>query len=269
MKTISFFLCLLALTKISLAQDAAGKKIHAGLVFGSGLNFQELKTNYFSSGGAGTELMLGMNLNFNFTETIGLCTGAEFDFSNTKFEANGQIFYRYNDKEILREVDLKNSNSYSVFQLESRKDKSIYLSVPTMLLFQTKFIGYFRYFGKFGLRNSFLLKTESDDQGIDISSVPFNQNGSNEKMSTKGNMFFYKGAIGMAAGAEWNFSGSTSLVGELGYFYGITPLYWERSPDSDKLSLYTSGLNNGQGNDFYSPIKARQSQLLLKVSILF
>jgi hypothetical protein len=82
-------------------------------------------------------------------------------------------------------------------------------------------------------------------------------------------MFFYKGAIGIAGGAEWNFSGSTSLVGELGYYYGITPLYWERDTDNEKLSLFTSGFNNGKGNDVYNPIKARQSQLMLKVSILF
>jgi hypothetical protein len=139
-----------------------------------------------------------------------------------------------------------------------------------MLLFRTKFIGYFRYFGKFGLRNSFLLKTESFDKGYEYKS------GSSDdilvdkaNMTTKSNMLFYKGAIGIAGGAEWNFSGSTSLVGELGYYYGITPLYWERSADSDKLSLFQSGINNGTGNDTYSPIKARQSQLMMKVSILF
>jgi hypothetical protein len=73
----------------------------------------------------------------------------------------------------------------------------------------------------------------------------------------------------MAAGAEWNFSGSTSLVGELGYYYGITPLYWERDSDSDKLSLFATGANNGSGNDIYTPVKARQGQLMLKISILF
>ena len=262
MKSLFSLLVITIFSFRAIAQDAKNNKVRAGLVFSSGLNFQDIKTKNFSSAGAGSELMLGMNLNFNFSETIGLCTGAEFDFSNTKFEPIGLIYYRYNDTEILRKGD-NNSSSISEFQLDSRKDKSVYLSIPSMLLFQTKFIGYFRYFGKFGLRHSFLLKTESDDTGKNVGSDSGN---ANSNMTTKGNMCFYKGAIGMAAGAEWNFSGSTSLIGELGYYYGITPLYWERSTDSEKLSLYSKSSN---GEKVYSPIKARQSQLMLKVSFLF
>lgn len=274
MKTLFSLLIITFLPILSFAQDAASKKVQAGLIFGSGLNFQELKTDYFNSGGTGTDLTVGMNFNFNFTETIGLCTGAEFDFSNTYFDADSTTFYHYSDKEIIRRGDYNSSQNYGTFQLESRKDKSIYLTIPTMLLFRTKFIGYFRYFGKFGLRNSFLLKTESFDKGTDwgtnsLTDAPVTLGAEKDNMTTKSNMFFYKGAIGIAAGAEWNFSGSTSLVGELGYYYGITPLYWERDTDNDKLSLFTSGFNNGKGNDVYNPIKARQSQLMLKVSILF
>lgn len=270
--TISlFFISILSL--YTTAQDAASKNVQAGLVFGSGLNFQELKTDYFSSGGTGTDLTVGMNFNFNFTETIGLCTGAEFDFSNTFYDADSNVFYHYSDKRIIQNGDYDPSETYGTFLMESRKDKSIYLTVPTMFLFRTKFIGYFRYFGKFGLKNSFLLKTESFDTGRDfgtgtiIGTDPLVT--SKDNMTTKGNMFFYKGAIGIAGGAEWNFSGSTSLVGEIGYYYGITPLYWERETDHEKLSLFTSGFNNGKGNDVYNPIKARQSQLMLKVSVLF
>jgi hypothetical protein len=270
MKKLLFTLLCLVFGQSLFAQEAATKKVQAGLIVGSGLNFQESKTDYFSPNEAGTDLSVGMNFNFNFTETIGFCTGLEFDFSNTRFKTNDTIFYRFTDKEIIRKRDYDASKNYGMFQLASRIDKSIYLSIPTMLLFRTKFIGYFRYFGKFGLRNSFLLKTESFDKGYEYKS------GSSDdilvdkaNMTTKSNMLFYKGAIGIAGGAEWNFSGSTSLVGELGYYYGITPLYWERSADSDKLSLFQSGINNGTGNDTYSPIKARQSQLMMKVSILF
>ena len=276
MKKILFTLLCLVFGQSLFAQEAATKKVQAGLIVGSGLNFQELTDGYssiFQSNGAGTDLSVGMNFNFNFTETIGFCTGLEFDFSNTRFKTNDTVFYRFTDKEIIRKRDYDASKNYGILQLDTRKDKSIYLSIPTMLLFRTKFIGYFRYFGKFGLRNSFLLKTESFDSGIEYKSgslstdIPVITDKTN--MTTKSNMLFYKGAIGIAGGAEWNFSGSTSLVGELVYYYGITPLYWERSADSDKLYLFQSGINNGTGNDTYSPIKARQSQLMMKVSILF
>ncbi|MEY4602715.1 MAG: hypothetical protein RIT43_7 [Bacteroidota bacterium] len=278
MKNILSISAILLLTSITFAQDAADRKVQAGLILGSGLSFQDVRnTVYFENNGAGTDLSIGMNLNFNFSETIGFCTGTEFDFSNVRLKSTQNIYYHYNGNDVLQLRDKNdydnNSESYSTFMLEERRDKSVYLSIPTMLLFRTKFIGYFRYFGKFGLRNSFLLKTESFDSGKDFGTQPLNvlptPDVDKDNMATKGNAFFYKGAIGMAAGAEWNFSGSTSLVGELGYYYGITPLYWERDSDSDKLSLFATGANNGSGNDIYTPIKARQGQLMLKISILF
>lgn len=278
MKNILSISAVVLFTAAIFAQDAADRKVQAGLIFGSGLSFQDVRnTVYFEKNGLGTDLSIGMNLNFNFTETVGLCTGVEFDFSNVRLKSTQNVFYHYDGNDVLQLRDKNDydndGKSYSTFMLDERRDKSVYLSVPTMLLFRTKFIGYFRYFGKFGLRNSFLLKTESFDSGNDFGTLPLtdvpNSGVAKDNMVTKGNAFFYKGAIGMAAGAEWNFSGSTSLVGELGYYYGITPLYWERDSESDKLSLFATGLNNGNGNDTYTPIKARQGQLMLKISILF
>jgi hypothetical protein len=86
----------------------------------------------------------------------------------------------------------------------------------------------------------------------------------NENMKRKNEMLFYKGSIGLCGGAEWNFTGSTCLMAELGYYYGFTPLYY--SPKEDKMSLYTSSLVDG--NKFFSNA-ATQSQLMLKVSVLF
>jgi hypothetical protein len=76
-------------------------------------------------------------------------------------------------------------------------------------------------------------------------------------------MFFYKGSIGLSAGAEWKFLETTSLVAEVGYFYGITPLHLERKEAN--RTLYT--LDNGTRTYFSN--KANQNQLLFKVSILF
>lgn len=277
MKTITFLLIICILPFANFAQDAASKKVQAGLVFGSGLNFQDVKnTDYFETKRVGTDLTVGMNMNFNLYETISLCTGVEFDFSNTYLKTNNNIFYHYKNENItLRQDNIL--NSYNTFRLDSRKDKTIYLTLPTMLLLRTKFIGYFRYFGKFGLRNSFMLKNESFDDGWDYKNGSLTDNTAStsnseyekEHMTTEKNLFFYKGAIGIAAGAEWNFSGTTSLVGELGYYYGLTPLYWERDTDNNKLSLFTSGFNSSKGDDVYHPIKARQSQLMMKISILF
>lgn len=273
MKKILYSVLALGLTLSVQAQEAADKDFQAGIVLGAGMNFQKMGTKAIESAGVGSDLTIGANLNFSLNKTIAFCTGVEFDFNSIKFNysqnTNPPIYYRYNDSEILQKGDALETND-KYFQLVDRTQKSVYLTVPTMLLFRTNFIGYFRYFGKFGLRSSFLLSTKSNDKGFsyDAAFDPIDTN-PNENMKTSGDMFFFKSAVGLAGGAEWNFTGSTCLVAEIGYYYGFTPLYWGRDADSDKMSLYTRAGENGTFSDDYLANKATQGQLMFKVSILF
>jgi hypothetical protein len=268
MKKILFSAFALITATSSFGQDAADKDVQAGLVAGAGLNFQKMGTKNMVSDGVGSDLTIGANVIFSFTETIGLCTGAEFDFNTVKYAPNtsSPTYYRYNDTQIIPKEE--SGSGASLFQLDSREQKGVYLTIPTMLLFRTNFIGYFRYFGKFGLRNSFLLSSNINDEGIKFDTqTPLGAVATNENMKAPGDMFFFKSAVGLCGGAEWNFTGSTCLVAELGYYYGITPLHLDRK--EDKMTLYTSGLNNGLGNDDYFNNLATQSQLMFKLSILF
>ena len=83
------------------------------------------------------------------------------------------------------------------------------------------------------------------------------------KLQTGNDMLFYRGSVGLSAGAEWNFIGSTCMALEVGYYYGFTPLYY--NPKEDKRTLYT--IENTQRT--YINNAAHQSQLLFKLSILF
>ena len=264
MKKILFTIIGLSIALSSKAQDAAEKKLHAGLIIGTGMNFQKMGTKYLEANGIGGDFNIGVNLNFNINENIAFNTGLEFDFSNVRYSATSAnpVYYRFSDTEILRKGDpLETGNA--IFQLSERTQKATYVSIPTMFLFRTNFIGYFRYFGKFGLRNSFLASSKTNDIGFtfDNGAVVASEN---NNMKRKNEMWFYKGAVGLCGGAEWNFTGSTCLMAELGYYYGFTPLYY--SPKEDKMSLYTSSLVDG--NKFFSNA-ATQSQLMLKVSVLF
>ena len=274
MKKILYSVVALGLTLSAQAQEAADKDFQAGIILGSGLNFQKMGTKTIQTNGVGNDLTIGANFNFSLNESIAFCTGAEFDFNTIKFDyaqdGKPSIYYRYNDTQILQKGDAGNSATDNYFQLVTRNQKSVYLTVPTMMLFRTNFIGYFRYFGKFGLRNSFLLSTKSNDEGFNFGPGYTNgASGSNDAMKASGDMFFFKSAVGLAGGAEWNFSGSTCLVAEIGYYYGFTPLFWGRNADSDKTTLYTRAGENGTTSDAYLANKATQGQLMFKVSILF
>ena len=276
-KLIYSFVGLFILTN-SFAQEAADKKVQAGLILGSGLAIQKVGTNYIATNGVGSDLTIGANVNFGLTETIAFNTGAEFDFSTLKYKADAykgnNVYYWYNDREILElnEVDGANAN-HQLFELMERRQKAVYLTIPTMLTFRTNFIGYFRYFGKFGLRNSFLLKSSSFDKGYDLN--PNSPDGTKsgsvnlDEMKAPGEMFFFKSAVGLAGGAEWNFTGSTCLMAEIGFYYGFTPLHTNRNIDKDNNYLFAATIADPVTSKTNFNNKATQSQLMFKLSILF
>jgi hypothetical protein len=269
MKKILLLIAGISFGMNTMAQDAEGKEVQAGLVFGTSILMQNVTSDYFQKDGLSSDLSIGMNVNFSLTESIAFCTGLEFDFETLKYKATiSNLYYVYEGKNIIPQSDVDLSGGQqSVYQLDSRVQKATYLTIPTMLQFRTNFIGYFRYFGKFGLRNSFLVKSAINDMGGTVDPILGQGSDSREDMKAKNDLFFMKSAVGMSLGAEWNFVGTTCLVAELGYYYGFTPLHTQWNTDKQKNYYYappfsqwgTTQINNS----------AQQSQLQFKLSILF
>ena len=127
----------------TMAQDAEGKEVQAGLVFGSSILMQNVTSDYFQKGdGLSNDLSIGMNVNFSLTESIGFCTGIEFDFETLKYQAtNNNLYYVYEGKNIIPQSDVDNLNTnQNVYHMDSRIQKATYLTIPTMLQFRTNFI---------------------------------------------------------------------------------------------------------------------------------
>ncbi len=267
MKKVILSVIALAAVNLSIAQDAADKKFQAGLVAGFGLNFQNMGTKYIEKNGTGNDFLIGGNFNYMFNETIGLTSGLEFEFSTTKFKPGATpVYYYYNDNKIVGIEDY--ADAKNIFRLNERRQKMTYLTLPTMLIFRTNFIGYVRYFGKFGMRHSFLLGQKWNDRGQTTSMAGFLLDEDyamvdQDNMKASNEMVFYKGSVGIAGGAEWNFIGSTCLVAEIGYYYGITPLFYNRK------NAYMFTHDPDTGNVIAVSNKATQGQLQLKISVLF
>jgi hypothetical protein len=134
-------------------------------------------------------------------------------------------------------------------------------------------MGYMRYYAKFGLRNSFRLKSRADfyGNGFDFSTLS-----KDEKltelidMAIPNDVSLYRGSVGMSFGAEWNFAGGTSLVGEVGYYIGFTNVHRGNAltgDDKDRnKTIYH--IDNTLTRNF-EVANAKQNLLLLKVAILF
>lgn len=270
MKKIVLSIALIAFSQITFGQDAANKKFQAGLTAGVGMNFQNMGTKYVDKDGVGSDFLIGGNFNYMFNETIGLTSGIEFDFSTSKYKSGSNpLYYYYNDKKIIGIEDVA-TDANATFLLQKRKQKSTYLTIPTMLIFRTKYIGYLRYFGKFGMRHGFLLSQKSIDEGTSYKwnagvMGEMTEGATNENMKSSNEMVFYKGSVGVAGGVEWNFTGSTVLVAEIGYYYGITPLYYNRN------NAYLQAAEIENNTVVMKPVsnKATQGQLQLKISVLF
>jgi hypothetical protein len=254
------------------SQTVGDKSLQAGLVGGVGISMLKMGTNNLSANGVGATFTLGTNFTKAFKETKNLAYtfGLEFDIENLKYKADGpnDVYYRYTDKVIKRDKEtVVTTDKY--FNLIERTYNPIYISLPIYLNFRTEFIGDFRYFANFGLRNRFLVSNKINDIGFSTDNIQ--EVGSlteNVDMISKGELFVFNSNIGFSGGAEWNFAGTTVLKAELGYYYGFVPLFIDKTSNG-KSSLFTSKLNNGLGVDDYFSNKSTQNQVVLKVSILF
>jgi hypothetical protein len=226
------------------------------------MNFAKMGTSKMDNNGAGTNFSIGLLIHKSFKDSknFGFSSGLEFDFNSIKFEStsNNLIYYNYSDTEILP----SSKTSENIFLLSNRKHKTTQITIPIFLLFRTDAIGDFRYFAKFGLKNSFLLSNKIVDNGTDMTSPSIAKE--NKNMSSKNEMFFLQTSLGLSLGTEWNFIGSTSLVAEMSYYYGLTPLFSDRK--EEKETLYTID-SSGDIKSFSN--KATLNQLNLKFALLF
>jgi hypothetical protein len=279
---------------ISSSLFAQEKKFQVGLVLGPTFNWTKIQTNKIERNGIGNGFTIGVGGNYMFNENIGLASGIQFDLESFKLnygnDANaalGDIFYAYSDTEIQKYDDnddgtgtVKDFTDTTGFQLMTRKFRAKYITLPIFLKFQTNMIGSFRYYGKFGLRTSFLAGIRMDDTGFDADYNPTNGNFNRitgAASRTQENMkpdAFKKGlslvrmGIGIYGGTEWNFTGNTFLYFEGGFNYGITPaLYQKSSHLVDKVESTTN-----PGSYTYSSLDIKnnpQHIIEIKIGLLF
>ncbi len=251
---------------------ATASKYKMGVIVGTGLNIGKVdNTSAMQNNGVGTNLSIGMVVQKSIKQNLSFNTGIEFDFDRFSYQTREKdnLFYKYLEKDlkILSKEESKDLNLKGVnkFKLEDRNISTTYLTIPMLLTGKTNLIGKNSYFARIGLRHSFLLKQEFNDNG--------RINDSNEKSALEGilsenELSLYKLNLGISLGTEWNVFDNSYLVFELGYYAGLMNIHQDKSLYGDDKQRDMS-LFNDLGTPEYTTVKGTQNQLLLKVTFLF
>ena len=282
-------LSLVLMASIGFGASAQDKKFQVGLVLGPTFNWTKIQTTKIERNGIGNGFTIGVGGNYMFNDNIGLASGIQFDLESFKLNygsttnaAIGNIFYAYSDTDIQKyeEKDgvVKDFTDTTAFMLATRKFRAKYVTIPLFLKFQTNLIGQFKYYGKFGMRTSILAGARTDDTGYDAyynsTNGSFTQTSLSPRtqenmkpVSLKKDLALIRTGIGVYGGAEWNFTGSTFLYGELGFNYGITPFISQTSATLvEKTETGTAGVYDYKSLDINNN---PQHIIEFKIGLLF
>lgn len=102
-----------------------------------------------------------------------------------------------------------------------------YIDVPLTIKMKTNEIGYMRYFGQVGFMPSFIIRAKADEEVAitdgDLNGTPIARGFQvNDNEDYLANTNFFRAALVVGAGVEYNFSGNTSLMAGITYNNGFT-----------------------------------------------
>ena len=235
-----------------VSSDIDPNKFKAGLYGMYAINFLKSNSSLFNRKSAGSNVGFGALFESRFNSNLGLNFGFEMNWEFYTVVYNDSVYYNYQDREILQN-DQELPNNYDVFLLNERKFKPLYITLPISFKMQSNAIGYWKFYGKFGMQMDVLLTYKTNDVGyINLAGEQTEL----QDMISKKELQPVRGSANVSAGFHWYFAGSTALFGELRYDYGFSNVFRESKTIYDNY------------ND-YIKLNGNMSLLTLKVGILF
>jgi long-subunit fatty acid transport protein len=197
------------------AQD---KDIRFGLSAAPSLNwYKPENVQKYESKGVGLGFGWGLDVEFKITDIATFATGLKINYDRGGLNFKDSVGYELNkDSELVNDPNL---NSTSFFLLENRSYKVNYVTIPFMVKMHTNEIGYMTYFGQFGLISSLKTKALANDA---IKSPITNTQSSKENLDINSDVSLFRFQLSIGGGAEYNLSGSTSIVFGLNYNLGFS-----------------------------------------------
>ncbi len=271
----NLLLTLMILTSITegFAQDQkvgpnTRKKFKIGFNLSPTVDFFQPNTDGVKSDAVKMKFGYGMMAEYAFTNNYALAFGLEHKMAGAALDFTGADV-RYIAKDDTAE-----------FKLRTRTYRNDYVNIPITLKLMTNQIGYFTYFGQFGVDVSILASSKTKDErqalqsySLDSVGAPTEVFGDISKGDFQGRyaqQTFANVKLRIGAGFEWNFSGNTSLVVSVSYHNGFIDLM--KDPKDSQVNE-SEGLFKHDGADYSRRVpfelNANLHHVALNVGILF
>ena len=200
--------------KSVLAQDATKSLFHFGLKVAPAISWFMPDDKKFSNDGSKFGFGYGLITEFGFSPNYAFSTGLEV------LNAGGSLNFPKlpdNTYYLVENEDVTPVRT-DTFLLENRTYMLRYVNLPLHLKLKTNQIGAMTYFGQFGFDASILWRARSDDDGNFIGSSPTTR----RDVDIAKDINFMRLALTVGLGAEYNLSGTTSVVFSIVYNNGFT-----------------------------------------------
>jgi hypothetical protein len=216
-RTIIALTLLLATSLVSKAQD--DKKFRFGLHGTPIVSWMRPDTKEYESDGNVIRFSYGLSAELIIEDNYTFATGLDI------LSAGGKLLYPHEQK-------VKESDPTPTSGTLSRTYIMQYIQVPITIKMRSNEIGYFRFYGQFGIGNCFKLSAKADDEFEFGGSTGGVINEENKDISEEVN--FYKASLMVGGGIEYSLGGSTALTAGLIYNNGFTDvLSGQNSKDTE------------------------------------
>ncbi len=221
MKKIAALLVLLFVAGPLLADDDFGFRF--GLKASPNVSWFRTETRGYSNDGLDLGFSYGLIVDYGFAENYSFSTGLNI------LRTGGTMRYRYT-------YDPGGQN----LDTEKRRDHYLrYIEIPVSLKLSTAEMGYISYFGRFGLDLGFNIQAKADDR-IYLSEDSTLRT---KDLDISDYTRFFRAALIIGAGLEYNMGGLTSLLAGLTFHNGFSNTLNKDNP-FDPAGPSPSALNN-------------------------
>ncbi len=212
MKKNITFLIILTFAINLLGQDSSSgpefRKHRFGLKGTPGVSYFTMGKSGSKNKGLGYHIAGGLNYEYSLSKSTAIATGVLFSKTTggvSYIDTVGLTFKWMSGGEPLADT---------ASMLLSRNYVFRSVDIPLKLKFRAAEVGYFTYYGEFGLTANIITKsTAKKNDVVMVTGAPkstISENGG--RFDAYDETKFYRGAVNFGAGVEWNLVGNTSLL---------------------------------------------------------